>query len=222
MQTRYLQLCLVSNLKNQSFQSYQPFLLQAIRGGITSFQLREKTKNLWEFRELALQFKSVLRPFNIPLIINDHVEIAKEIDAEGVHIGQSDMSPQMARKILGPHKILGLSIENFPQLNMANELSCIDYVAASAVFPSKTKPDCKTIWGLEGLRKITALSKHPVVGIGGITQRNIKQVMESGASGAAVIGAIHDYLEPEKAAQNLLKVIDEVTEKKRELVCYRR
>lgn len=110
MNVRVLRLCLVTNLQNQPFSLYKPFLLKAIQGGITSVQLREKTKNLLEFRQLALQLKSILRPFKILLIINDYVEIAKDIDAEGVHIGQSDLSPNEARKILGQSKIIGWSV----------------------------------------------------------------------------------------------------------------
>ncbi len=205
---RALRLCLVTNLKNQSFSSYRPFLLKAIQGGITSVQLREKTNNLVEFKKLALQFKSTLRPFNIPLIINDHVEMANEIDAEGIHLGQSDLSPEEARKIVGLKKIIGWSIESMKELEIANQLTCIDYVAASAVFPSKTKTDCKTIWGINGLWQIAQQSRHPVMAIGGITLDNIGAVIDNGACGAAVVSAIHDHDDPRQAAENLMTEID--------------
>lgn len=214
MNIRAFRLCLVTNLQNQPFSSYKPLILKAIQGGITSVQLREKTQNLFEFQELALQLKSTLRPFNIPLIINDHVEIAKDIDADGVHIGQSDLSPYEARKILGPKKIIGWSVETLKELDMANQLTCIDYIAASAVFPSKTKPDCKTIWGITGLRQITQLSKHPVMAIGGINLSNIEMIIDNGACGAAVIGAIHNH-DPQKAAADLIAEIDHLLAKKR-------
>lgn len=209
-----LRLCLVTNLQNQAFHLYRPFILKAIQGGITSVQLREKTRNLLEFHQLALELKNTLAPFKIPLIINDHVEIAKDIDAEGVHIGQSDLSPHEARKILGPSKIIGWSVETLEELEMANKLECLDYIAASAVFPSKTKPDCKTIWGINGLRQITQLSTHPVMAIGGINLSNIGMIMDSGACGAAVIGAIHNH-EPRKSAADLIAEIDCSIEKKR-------
>lgn len=213
MNARTLRLCLVTNLQHQPFSLYKPFILKAIQGGVTSVQLREKTKNVFEFQQLALQLKSTLRPFNIPLFINDHVEIAKDIDAEGVHIGQSDLSPYEARKILGPAKIIGWSIETLEELEIANQLTCIDYIAASAVFPSKTKPDCKTIWGIDGLRKITQLSKHPVMAIGGINLSNIEMIINNGACGAAVIGAIHNH-DPRKSAADLIAEIDHAIEKK--------
>jgi thiamine-phosphate pyrophosphorylase len=221
MNARALRLCLVTNLQNQSFSLYKPFILKAIQGGITSVQLREKTKNLFEFQQLALQLKSTLRPFKIPLIINDHVEIAKDIDADGVHIGQSDLSPYEARKILGPSKIIGWSVETLQELEIANQLTCIDYIAASAVFPSKTKPDCKTIWGLAGLRQITQLSKYPVMAIGGINIGNIGMIIDNGACGAAVIGAIHNDYDPRKSAADLIAEIDHSIEKKR-TPCLRR
>ena len=220
MNARALRLCLVTNLQNQSFSLYKPFILKAIQGGITSVQLREKTKNLFEFQQLALKLKSTLRPFKIPLIINDHVEIAKDVDADGVHIGQSDLSPYEARKILGPSKIIGWSVETLKELEIAKQLTCIDYIAASAVFPSKTKPDCKTIWGIAGLRQITELSKYPVIAIGGINLSNIGAIMDNGACGAAVIGAIHNH-DPRKSAADLIAEIDYTIEKKR-TPCLRR
>ncbi len=220
MNARALRLCLVTNLQKQPFSLYKPLILKAIHGGITSVQLREKTQDLSAFRQLALQLKATLRPFNIPLIINDHVEIAQEIDADGVHIGQSDLSPDEARKILGPKKIIGWSVESLKELIIANQLTSIDYIAASAVFQSKTKPDCKTYWGLDGLRKIVALSKHPVMAIGGIKLDNISMIMDSGACGAAVIGAIHDH-DPRKSAAALIAEIDDSLDKKSTL-CLKR
>ena len=206
----HLKLCLVTKTTINTFDVYKKFLLQAVEGGVTLVQLREKFKNPTELKSIALELKSILK---VPLIINDNIEIAKEIDADGVHLGQSDSSPILARELLGPKKIIGLSIETLPQLTIANQLTCINYIAASAVFPSKNKSDCKTIWGLDGLQKITQLSKHPVVAIGGIDQHNIQQIIENGASGAAVIGAIHDQDDPKTAARNLLKKINQQLER---------
>lgn len=224
MNARALRLCLVTNLKNKPFSLYRPLILQAIQGGITSVQLREKTQNLLEYKQLALQLKTILRPFKIPLIINDHVEIAKEIDADGVHLGQSDLSPEDARKILGAEKIIGWSVETLEELEIANQLTCLDYIAASAVFPSKTKPDCKTTWGITGLMHIAQHSKHPVMAIGGINLSNIKTVMDSGACGVAVVGAIHDH-DPRKSAADLITEIDyslDYSNSKESTLCMRR
>ncbi len=204
MNLQCLKLCLVTHFQNKSFEYCKSLILNAIKGGVTSIQLREKNKELFEVYDLALKLKSCLTPLNIPLIINDHIQIAKAIDAEGVHLGQSDISPNEARKLIGSHKIIGLSIETYEELEIANQLTCIDYVAASAVFPSKTKSNCKTIWGIEGLRQIIRLSKHPVVAIGGIDTNNIRMIFESGVCGAAVVNAIHDSVDPKKKASQLL------------------
>ena len=210
-----LKLCLITNAQTKPFSLYKEFILQAVEGGVTLVQLREKSKNLTQIRHMALELKAILDPFNIPLIINDYVEIVKEIDADGVHLGQSDLSPYDARQLLGPSKIIGWSIETLEELEIANQLTCIDYIAASAVFRSKTKSDCKTIWGLDGLQKITRKSKHPVIAIGGINQRNIKKIIDNGASGAAVISAIHCQHDPKKAAYDLITEINLSIERKK-------
>ncbi len=204
----YLKLCLITHAQSAPFHLYKKFILQAIAGGITSIQLREKSKNLNELRDFGFKLKTLLNPFKIPLIINDHLELAKEIEADGVHLGQSDTSPITAREMLGPHKIIGLSIETLSELAIANQLTCIDYIAASAVFQSTTKTNCKTIWGLNGLQKITQHSKHPVIGIGGINENNIKHIIAAGAKGAAVISAIHNHPNPDIAARHLIERID--------------
>lgn len=204
-----LKLCLVTNVQTTPFSLYKKFILQTIEGGVTLVQLREKSKDLTQIRRMALELKAILAPFNIPLIINDYVEIAKEIDANGVHLGQSDLSPYHARQLLGPTKIIGYSIETLEELEFANQLTCINYIAASAVFSSETKSDCKTVWGLEGLKKITQKSKLPVIAIGGINQRNIQSVINNGAMGAAVISAIHSQNDPKRAAYDLITAINQ-------------
>ncbi len=213
MNKQYLKLCLVTHLENKSFSEYKPFLLKAIQGGITSVQLREKNRDSVSFQQLALQFKEILQPFGIPLIINDNVEIAANVGAEGVHLGQSDLSPYEARKILGEKKIIGLSIESFEELSLANDLQCIDYIAASAVFPSHTKTNCKMIWGIDGLRQLVELSNYPVIAIGGINSMNVEKVIDHGACGAAVISAIHQD-NPEKSAADLITKINHAIQKR--------
>lgn len=203
-----LKLCLVTHPEHHTFSSYELFIQQAIKGGVTSIQLRNKTQPLGMIRDTAIALLSLLRPLHIPLMINDNVALAKEIDADGVHLGQTDLSPLEARQILGPDKIIGLSIETFEQLEQVNQLNCIDYIAASAIFPSKTKLNCKTIWGLAGLKTIAQQSKHPVIAIGGMSISNIRDVMAHGANGAAVISAIHDHAQPELAASELIKEIN--------------
>lgn len=209
MNVSTLKLCLVTHPHHYSFENYEQFTLRAIHGGVTSVQLRNKTHSPSMTRTLATALILILRPLKIPLIINDNIDLANEVDADGVHLGQSDRSPFEARQILGPNKIIGWSIETWEQLEQANQFQCIDYIAASAIFPSKIKQNCKTIWGLEGLKKITQTSIHPVIAIGGINISNIREVMSAGACGAAVISAIYDHPQPEQAAEELKKEINQ-------------
>lgn len=205
-----LKLCLVTHVDAYSQTSYERLIQQAIKGGVTSVQLRQKSDQIEDVRDMAITLLSILRPLGVPLFINDNVVLAKEINADGVHLGPSDMPPVEARQILGSDKIIGLSIETFDQLEHANQLVCIDYVAASAIFPSKTKRDCKKIWGLAGLKSIAQQSKHPVIAIGGINITNIRDVMMNGAFGVAVVSAIHDEAKPERMASALIQEVRHV------------
>lgn len=210
MKKHYLKVYLVTQFdaSRQAFDDYKNFLLQAIAGGVTMVQLRIKQELTPQLIHFSHEIRALLALRDVPLIINDHVALAQDIDAAGIHLGQSDMHPLAARELLGSQKIIGWSIETMEQLQLANELSCIDYVAASAVFPSQTKTDCKTIWGIEGLQQIVKLSRHPVVAIGGINAHNAAAVMKTGAAGIAVVSAIHDAASPEAAAKELRQSLE--------------
>jgi len=199
-----LKLCLITNQTDQTIQKYIEIIKEADHGGVTMVQLRDKSRNIDEIKAIALELKQVLRPFKIPLIINDHVELASQIDADGVHIGQSDMQIKEARSLLGYDKIIGISIESLTDLIAVNRLVGNYYVAASAVFASSSKLNCKKIWGLAGLEEVVQNSIHPVIAVGNINQTNIKAVVQTGVAGVAVISAIHDFI-PFKAAQELFK-----------------
>jgi thiamine-phosphate pyrophosphorylase len=205
-----LQLCLITNIKNQTLPEYKEFLLKAINGGVTMIQLRQKDMNNPEIKHWAIEIQKTIKPLGVPLIINDNVELAAEINADGIHIGPNDMHPNEARKILGPNKIIGLSIESFDELNVANNLTSLSYVTASAVFPSFTKPDCKKIWGLDDLKIFTRKSRYPTTAIGGITNMNASSIIQAGAKGVAVIGAIHDAKDPFEASFNLKQAISQM------------
>lgn len=195
---------MVTNCNGAPTPQYIQMIKSAVAGGVTSVQLRNKYSNFEHGYKLALTLKSILTPLNIPLIINDSIELAKAIDADGLHLGQTDGCPDIARKQLGPNKIIGLSIETMDELENANTLDSIDYIGASAIFPSSTKLNCKTIWGLDGLAKISQQSKHPVVAIGGINASNSRQVFAHGAQGIAVVCAIHQAKDHKQAAIDLL------------------
>jgi len=205
MNINTLKLCLVTHIQHQSISQYKHFIREAIQGGVTCVQLRQKEWSDSQLKQLALELKSLLHDLNIPLIINDYIELAIEIDADGVHLGQTDLSPTAARKILGPQKIIGLSVETMAQVELANQDEFIDYIAASAVFHSRTKPTCHTIWGLDGLTQVIKKSKHRVVAIGGINLTNIKDVWNTGVHGIAVISALHDAINPKQTAELLMR-----------------
>lgn len=204
---KQLKLCLVTNVEGD-LTSYAEMIQRAALGGITMVQLREKHDDINHVREKAVFLKNILRPFGIPLIINDHVELAAEIDAAGVHIGPQDMPVEVARSILGKNKIIGLSIESLHQLYAANNQPDISYVTASAVFPSVTKIDCKTIWGINNLKKLVTESSHIITAIGGINSTNVLKVFNAGVCGVAVVSAIQNAPDPYQAAKELALLIN--------------
>jgi thiamine-phosphate pyrophosphorylase len=180
---------------------------QAVKGGVTMVQLREKDCTTLEFVSLAFRLKKLLTTLNIPLIINDRLDIAMAVDADGLHIGQHDMPYAIARNILGYDKIIGLSVENIEQAKEADKLD-VDYIGISPVFQTGTKTDTGVPLGLEGLKEIAAFSKHIIVGIGGIHAGNAAEVIKSGAHGVAVVSAIVAADDPLCAAHEIRKVVD--------------
>lgn len=197
-----LKLCLITNITTQSISEYIEFIRNTIHAGVTMVQLREKSINYSEIRSRALALQKALRPLEIPLIINDFVELAAEINADGVHVGNQDMSAIKARKLLGTNKIIGVSVESLEDVEFTNKLP-IDYITASAIFPTKTKSNCKKFWGIDGLIEVVKKSTHPVTAIGGITVNNSKDIIKTGATGIAVISTIHDAINPYEATKNL-------------------
>jgi thiamine-phosphate pyrophosphorylase len=187
----YPMLCLVTHMQHQTLPEYLELVQHAVLGGVSCVQFRDKSPNKTLVYTRARALQNLLKPLHVPLIINDSIELAHALQADGVHLGQSDTSPNAARMRLGPNACIGLSIESMPELLHANTLECIDYVAASAVFESQTKTNCKTLWGLDGLRRVVHHAKHPVLAIGGIHLNNIHDVMLTGVSGIAVVSAIH-------------------------------
>lgn len=180
---------------------------QAVRGGVGMVQLREKECTTREFVELAVELKRVLTPYGVPLIINDRVDVALASDADGVHIGQSDMRYETVRRLLPAGKIIGLSVESRKQVAEANTLD-VDYIGVSPVFSTSTKTDTVIEWGLDGLRWIRANSRHKIVAIGGINIGNAAQIVEAGAQSLAVVSAICSADDPRHAAQMFLEEIN--------------
>lgn len=204
-----LSLYLVTDRSLALDRSLEYVVEEAVQGGISMVQLREKDCTTKEFYELAMSLKKVLKPYHVPLIINDRVDIALACDAEGVHIGQSDMPYAIARKLLGKEKIIGLSVENLQDAIDANAFD-IDYIGISPVFNTATKTDTATALGLEGVHDITQISRHPAVGIGGIHPSNAGDIITAGAVGISVVSAIMSAVNPRDAASQLRSIIDQV------------
>ena len=179
---------------------------QAVQGGVTMVQIREKHGDVRAFIERAQAVKAILANTDVPLIINDRVDVALAVDADGVHLGQSDMPATVARQLIGPNKILGLSIENEQQLEESNSLP-IDYIGLSAIFSTPTKTNTKKHWGIEGLEMALKATQLPIVGIGGINESNIPQLSQTGVHGLALVSAICHAEDPKAASEHLLSLI---------------
>jgi thiamine-phosphate pyrophosphorylase len=180
---------------------------KAVKGGTTIVQLREKNLETRDFIEEALKVKELLKPYGVPLLINDRVDVARAVEAEGVHLGQNDMPYHMARKLLGEDSIIGLSVETYEQAEEANDLD-VDYIAISPVYTTPTKEELTKELGLEGVKKITELSRHPAIGIGSIKAHNAADVIKAGANGVAVVSGICSAEDPEQASRELREAVD--------------
>ncbi|WP_019217837.1 thiamine phosphate synthase [Legionella tunisiensis] len=207
MAVPFYKLMLVTHRESCSLAEYLVFIEQCVSAGVSAVQLREKNASPAFLLEFASKLKTLLDHYNIPLIINDDLELALAVNAQGLHLGQTDGSPQLARQRLGPGKFLGLSIETEDDLQRANQY-VVDYVAASAVFPTQHKKNIRTIWGVDGLHSLSLRSTHPIIGIGGIDQHNVNEVMAAGAKGIAIIGALHKAENPALMAATLRQLIE--------------
>lgn len=178
----------------------------AIKGGVSVVQLREKELSTRPFVEEGLLIRELLRSHGIPLIINDRLDIALALDADGVHVGADDMPVKIAKEILGPNKVIGLSINEPSEINQ-EAIECADYFGISPVFATSTKLDVMAPWELEGLHKARELTDIPLVGIGGINASNAQDVIRAGAHSVAVVSAIVSADDPESATRNLVEQV---------------
>ena len=171
----------------------------AVEGGVTLVQLREKEARTKEFYQEGIKIKDYLQNENIPLIINDRIDLALALDAEGVHLGQGDMPVDIARKILGPEKIIGASVFTVEEAKMAEALGA-DYLGLSPIFVTETKPELSQQIGIAGIRPLKAAVQIPVVGIGSMSQANAYEAVRAGLDGVAVVSAICSQEDPKAAA----------------------
>ena len=185
---------------------------EAILGGVTMIQLREKEMTHEAFKQEALDVQSVCQKHHVPLIINDDVELCKEIDADGVHIGQDDLNLKEARKILGEDKIIGVSAHNYEEAKIALENGA-DYLGVGAIFATQTKDDAQNI-SMETLNEICQKVDIPVVAIGGINQVNILEFMGVAIDGVAIVSSIFGSNDIPKASSLLKDKIQRVISNK--------
>ena len=197
------QLYLVISEKDCLGRNFLKVAEEAILGGVDIIQLREKNIGKQEFLHKALKLKEVTEKYNIPLIINDSIEVAEKINAFGIHVGNNDTAPTALRnQLFFKNKMIGYSIEYLEQLE--NEHTLIsDYLGVSPVFSTKTKEDTVTEWGIDGLSLIRSLTDKPLIAIGNINANNAEIIMKAGANSLAVVSTICAAENPEKAAFEL-------------------
>ena len=174
---------------------------ESLDGGVTFVQLREKTLEDDKFLEEAKELKKLCREYNVPFVINDNVDIAIAMDADGVHVGQSDMEAGNVREKLGPDKIIGVSAQTVEQAVLAEKRGA-DYLGVGAVFPTGSKDDAVEV-SHETLKAICEAVSIPVIAIGGISVNNVSELAGSGIAGIAVISAIYAAKDIKKATEDL-------------------
>ncbi|MGL6315499.1 thiamine phosphate synthase [Vibrio sp. WXL103] len=191
----------------QDLTTLKQVVKQAVAGGVTMVQVREKHGDVRAFIARAQAVKQILAGTGVPLIINDRVDVALAVDADGVHLGQSDMPAELARQLIGEDKLLGLSIEDDAQLAEADSLP-IDYIGLSAIYATPTKTNTKHHWGIEGLSRALKTTKLPIVAIGGINHDTIPELAKTGVHGLALVSSICHACDPRLASEELLGLIE--------------
>ena len=200
-----LSLYLVTD-KSDDVEKFLKTIEEGIKGGVSVVQIREKTADTLDFYNLALKVKEITTKYNVPLIINDRVDVALAIDADGVHVGQSDMPCEITRKLVGQNKIVGVSAATIEEDKKA-ENECADYIGTGAVFPTSTKKDAPKVTKKE-LKEIVDSINIPVVAIGGITLENAHELTDTGIKGLSVVSAIMSSQNPKESSEKLLNIFN--------------
>ncbi|MGZ3579648.1 MAG: thiamine phosphate synthase [Syntrophales bacterium] len=194
-------------------RSLEDVAYHALLGGAACIQLREKDVPTRFFVEEARTLKALTAGFRVPLIINDRIDVALASGADGVHIGQDDMPYAEARRLMGPKAIIGLSVETWNEVVEAEAID-VNYLGVSPVFKTPTKSDTKGNWGLEGLARIKAYSRHLLVAIGGLNASNAEDAVMAGADCIAVVSAICAASDPLRAAREINEIIQAAFKKR--------
>ena len=202
-------LYLVTDRRLMSCATIEESVERAIAGGASVVQLREKDCSSREFYELAVRVKKITAPKNVPLIINDRIDICLAADADGVHLGQKDLPCKEARKLLGEHKIIGVSAA-LPEEAAKAQADGADYLGVGAAFPTDTKSDTRAVTP-EIISKIRAAVTIPFVVIGGINSENIRSLYGLGINGAAVVSAVVAKPDITEAARIMRKAAERLS-----------
>jgi thiamine-phosphate pyrophosphorylase len=181
---------------------------QAVAGGVTMVQLRRKHATARALVQEAKDWRTILKPLGIPLLLNDRLDVALAAETDGVHLGQSDLPWAAARRLAPPPFMIGASVRTPDEARQA-EAEGVDYVAVSPVFDTPTKPDAEPGVGLEGIRQVRQVVRLPLVAIGGIQVGCVRDVIQAGANGVAVVSAILEAADPEAAACRLRREVDD-------------
>jgi thiamine-phosphate pyrophosphorylase len=198
---------LITDRRSAGARSLPDIVRAAIAGGATAVQLREKEASTREMIEMGRVLLAITRAAGVPLIVNDRVDVALALNADGVHVGQADMPAALARRLIGPDRILGVSAATVAEAEQAVRDSA-DYLGVGDVYGTPSKPDAGPPIGLEGLAAVARAVRVPVVAIGGITPENAATTISAGAVGVAVISAIVGAPDPLAAARQLREVVD--------------
>lgn len=188
-------------------RNYLEVMEEAIQGGADIIQLREKNKSKKELLEMARELRKLTRKYNVLFIVNDHLDIALAVDADGVHVGQDDLPLVEARKILGPDKIIGISTHALEEARQA-EQDGADYIGVGPVYETKSKVDVVDPVGLDYVQQVTENISIPYVAIGGIKLHNLTEVLAAGAKRICVISAIVGAEDVQRAAQEFSQQIE--------------
>jgi thiamine-phosphate pyrophosphorylase len=192
-------------------ENTQELVEAVIAGGATVIQYRAKKKSAKDIYNTALVIRSITKKHHIPFIVNDRPDIALAVGADGVHIGQKDLPPQVVRKLIGERAILGMSTHTLSEVAGATKLKELSYISFGPVFPTKTKENAGAPVGTEKLCKAVKLSSLPVVVVGGINFENIHSVLTCSPAGVAVAGAILSSENPEESTKALRREVEKAT-----------
>ncbi|HOL55404.1 MAG TPA: thiamine phosphate synthase [bacterium] len=203
-----LKLYVITDEKVGLSRSHSFLAEEALKGGATAIQLRDKEKGGRELYRIGVKIRELTRRYKALFIVNDRLDIAMAVGADGVHLGTEDLPVSVARRIAGKNFIIGASVSS-PEEALLAEKEGADYISAQSIFRTSSKENVKII-GLEGLRSIVNASSLPVIAIGGINKDNVKDVIRNGAKGIAVISAVVSKEDVKKAVEELRESLEEV------------